>query len=89
MILYIVNCPGLRYDDLLLETDPEVARAIEQLPTLEQELRLKRLKRALDLNMKKTSLPDDIQKGIDVWNPYLRKRIEVLKQQRLEKQLHE
>lgn len=80
---------GLRYDDLLLETDPEVAKAVAQLSPLELELRNKRLKRAIDINMKKTALPDDIAKDVDVWNPYIRRRIDVLKQQKLEQQLYE
>ena len=80
---------GLRYDDLLLETDPEVAKAISQLSDLEMELRLKRIRRAVDLNLKKTELPDEIAKDVDVWNPYLRRRIELLKKQRLEEQMSE
>ena len=53
------------------------------------ELRLKRIRRAVDLNLKKTELPDEIAKDVDVWNPYLRRRIELLKKQRLEEQLSE
>lgn len=73
----------------MLETDPEVAKAISQLSDLEMELRLKRIRRAVDLNLKKTELPDEIAKDVDVWNPYLRRRIELLKKQRLEEQLSE
>ncbi|KAK4535397.1 hypothetical protein CDCA_CDCA04G1422 [Cyanidium caldarium] len=73
---------GLRYDDLLLETDPEVQRAIEQLPPAEYALRLKRFKRALDLSMKKTHLAEDIAAKEDVWNPYIRERLALLERKR-------
>ncbi|KAF6002565.1 hypothetical protein F1559_004365 [Cyanidiococcus yangmingshanensis] len=75
---------GLRYDDLIVEADVDVQTALEQLPPIEQELRWKRLKRALDLSMKKTYLAEDIAQQEDVWNPYLRERIALLKQKRQE-----
>jgi ubiquinol-cytochrome c reductase subunit 7 len=75
---------GLRYDDLIIEADPDVSVALEQLPPVEQELRWKRLKRALDLSMKKTYLAEHIAQQEDVWNPYLRERVALLKQKRQE-----
>lgn len=80
---------GLRYDDLLNEYDDDVKLALEKLPPLEAELRHKRLKRAMDLSVKQTFLSEDLQKDIDVWNPYLTKRIEVLRAERLEKQIYD
>ncbi|KAI0562228.1 cytochrome c reductase subunit 7(VI) [Gracilaria domingensis] len=80
---------GLRYDDLLNEFDDEVKHAISKLPPHELEMRNKRLKRAIDLDVKKTYLPEHIQEQEDVWNPYLRKRIEALKQKRVERQIVE
>jgi ubiquinol-cytochrome c reductase subunit 7 len=80
---------GLRYDDLLNEHEPEVQRAISQLSPLESELRNKRLKRAFDLDVKKTYLPADLQAKEDVWNPYLRKRVDALKRDRLERQTYD
>uniref|UniRef100_A0A7S1T6U0 Cytochrome b-c1 complex subunit 7 n=1 Tax=Compsopogon caeruleus TaxID=31354 RepID=A0A7S1T6U0_9RHOD len=80
---------GLRYDDLLNEDDPEVKRAIENLPAEEQELRWKRLKRAMDLDLKKTYLHPDMAKEVDVWNPYIRDRIEVMKRERVDRQRYE
>lgn len=80
---------GLRYDDLLNEFDDEVKLAIEKLPKEELEMRNKRLKRALDLDLKQTYLPEHLQKEVDVWNPYLTKRIEALKQERLERQTYD
>lgn len=79
---------GLKYDDLLNEHDPEVKKAISQLSPLETELRNKRLKRAIDLDVKKTYLPYEIQEQEDVWSPYLRERVEKLKDGRLERQTY-
>ncbi len=84
-----LRCYGLRYDDLLNEHDPEVKEAIKQLSPLEAELRNKRLKRAFDLDIKKTYLTLDVQKEVDVWNPYISSRVAELKQRRLEKQNYE
>lgn len=80
---------GLRYDDLLNECDPEVARAIDNLPEDERELRNKRLIRAMDLDVKKTYLHPDLAKEIDVWNPYLRSRIEAMKKEKVERLRYE
>lgn len=80
---------GLRYDDLLNEHEPEVKKAISQLSPLEVELRNKRLKRAIDLDVKKTYLPTDVQEKEDVWSPYLRNRVDKLKEGRLERQTYE
>ena len=50
---------GLRMEDLYVEEDPVVAEALRRLPQEEQDLRLWRLKRALDLSLKKMILPRD------------------------------
>ena len=42
-----------------MEDDPAVAEAIRRLPEEENDLRLWRLKRALDLSMKKSILPKE------------------------------
>ena len=80
---------GLRYDDLLNEYDPEVQQALSQLSPLEMELRNKRLKRAIDLDVKKTYLSEELQEKEDVWNPYISERVKRLKEQRLERQIYE
>lgn len=80
---------GLRYDDLLNEHDPEIKAALSKLSPLEAELRNKRLKRAIDLDIKKTYLSEDVQAKEDIWNPYLSDRVEKLKQQRLERQTYD
>lgn len=80
---------GLRYDDLLNEYDDEVKHALSKLPPEEIELRNKRLKRAMDLDLKKTYLSAELQEKEDVWNPYLRTRVEALKQKQLERQTYD
>lgn len=80
---------GLRYDDLLNEHEEDVKHALSKLPDLEMELRNKRLKRALDLSVKQTFLAEHLQKDVDVWNPYLTKRIEVIQAKRLERQTYD
>lgn len=80
---------GLRYDDLLNEYDPEVKEAIESLSPIELEMRNKRLKRAMDLDIKKTWLTEEVQEKEDIWNPYLTNRMAELKQRRYEKQIYE
>ena len=54
---------GLRYDDLLDETmNLDVAEALRRLPQEERDLRMQRLKRAMDLSMKHVYLEKDQQK---------------------------
>jgi len=48
---------GLRAHDLITDQDPDVAEAIKKLPEEEYQLRLERLRRALDLSMKHRILP--------------------------------
>lgn len=80
---------GLRYDDLLNEFDDDVKEALAKLPPHEKEMRYKRLKRAIDLDVKSTYLPENLQEDVDVWNPYLTERVEKLKEKRMEQQIYE
>lgn len=80
---------GLRYDDLLNEHDDEVKAALKKLSPEEVEMRHKRLKRAIHLDVKKTYLPEDLQEQEDIWNPYLRSRVEALKKKQLEQQTYD
>ena len=50
---------GLLREDLYNEADPDVNEAIRRLPESEQQLRLFRMKRALDLSMKHSILPKE------------------------------
>lgn len=52
--------PGLCKDDLMNEEDiPELVEAVRRLPEEEQNLRIFRIKRALDLSMKHQLLPKE------------------------------
>ena len=50
---------GLLREDLYNEGDVDVCEAIRRLPEKEQQLRLFRLKRALDLSLKHSLLPKE------------------------------
>mmetsp|Transcript_26983 Transcript_26983/g.43388 ORF Transcript_26983/g.43388 Transcript_26983/m.43388 type:complete len:105 (+) Transcript_26983:83-397(+) len=78
-----LNRYGLRYDDLLIETDPDVVTAIARLPARERALRTMRLKRALDCELKHSFVPEHL------WNKqgphrYLTPLIEQARKERLE-----
>ena len=61
---------GLLREDLYMEERPEVEEAIRRLPEEEQYERLFRIKRALDLSMKKAILPHDQWTTPEqVWTP--------------------
>jgi ubiquinol-cytochrome c reductase subunit 7 len=63
---------GLRYDDLLDETmNLDVAEALRRLPQEERDLRMQRLKRAMDLSMKHVYLDKDQQKKQTPWAWYV------------------
>jgi ubiquinol-cytochrome c reductase subunit 7 len=80
---------GLRYDDLINEKDPDVQQALANLTPLEAELRQKRIKRAMDLDLKKTYLPEELQSKEDVWNPYIRDRVKKIREERMERQTYD
>ena len=48
---------GLKYDDILIESDPDVALATKRLSDADRQARDRRLKRALDISFKKKPLP--------------------------------
>ncbi|GAB5366656.1 hypothetical protein AAMO2058_001162300 [Amorphochlora amoebiformis] len=79
-----LNKYGLRYDDLLIETDPDVMTAISRLPPRERALRQMRLKRALDCELKHSYVPEQLwDKQGD--HRYLTPLIEKARKERLEK----
>eukprot|EP00471_Norrisiella_sphaerica_P003061 CAMPEP_0184485100 /NCGR_PEP_ID=MMETSP0113_2-20130426/6741_1 /TAXON_ID=91329 /ORGANISM="Norrisiella sphaerica, Strain BC52" /LENGTH=104 /DNA_ID=CAMNT_0026866389 /DNA_START=66 /DNA_END=380 /DNA_ORIENTATION=- len=79
-----LNKYGLRYDDLLIETDPDVVTAISRLSPRERALRTMRLKRALDCELKHSYVPEQYW---DKQGPhrYLTPMIEQARKERLEK----
>ena len=75
---------GLRYDDLRNEFDPEVIESINRLEPEEVSNRNKRLKRAMDLSLKKTYMdPDSVKMETPPFVPYM--DIETVKREQEEK----
>mmetsp|Transcript_16160 Transcript_16160/g.29059 ORF Transcript_16160/g.29059 Transcript_16160/m.29059 type:complete len:105 (+) Transcript_16160:40-354(+) len=79
-----LNRYGLRYDDLLIETDVDVMTAISRLSPRERALRTMRLKRALDCELKHSWVPESL------WDKqgnhrYLTPLIEQARKERMEK----
>jgi len=58
LCLCVLVPPGLLYEDILIDT-PAVKRAIERLPADEQQARWRRIKRAIDLDLKHKTLPPE------------------------------
>ena len=78
---------GLRYEDMLVE-NADVYRAHSEFMSEEERVgRNRRLKRAIDMNMKHVHLPNDIQAVQDPLNFYLSEHIEEAKKLREEREL--
>ena len=78
---------GLKYDDILIESDPDVALATKRLSDADRQARDRRLKRALDISFKKKPLPDEIQQTLTPFEPYMLNLLEEAKELRLEREL--
>ena len=77
---------GLRYDDLLDETmNLDVAEALKRLPQEERDLRMQRLKRAMDLSMKHVYLDKEMQKKQTPFQWYVRPVLEEVEAERDER----
>jgi len=69
---YELSKYGLRYDDLLDETQNlDVQEALDRLPKEEREMRTQRLKRAMDLSMKHIYLDKETMEKQTPWDHYL------------------
>ena len=77
---------GLRYDDLLDETmNLDVAEALKRLPHEERDLRMQRLKRAMDLSMKHVYLDPEMQKKQTPFKWYIKPVLEEVEAERDER----
>ena len=76
---------GLRYDDLLIETD-DVLKALDRIPKQEKIERERRIKRAFDLSVKRKSLPTEYA-PTNIFQPYLFDHIENAKSEREEREI--
>jgi len=77
---------GLRLDDLYDEMyDLDVKEALRRLPLAERDARNQRLKRAMDISMKHTSLPKDLQSLQTPYKHYLQDTLKQIKEEREER----
>mmetsp|Transcript_17775 Transcript_17775/g.58158 ORF Transcript_17775/g.58158 Transcript_17775/m.58158 type:complete len:123 (-) Transcript_17775:114-482(-) len=77
---------GLRYDDLLDPTyDLDTAEALSRLSPQEQDFRMQRLKRAMDLSMKHTYLPPDMVAKQTPFDFYLSPMVDQVKLEKKER----
>ena len=89
-MLIITNCAlytGLRRDDLIYDDDPDVEEALRRIPVEELDLRNFRIKRALDINLKQSVLPEHEWVTDATDKPYLDHVIEQVKNERKEREL--
>lgn len=76
LFLIYTSITGLRFDDLLNESDPAVAMALTRLSPEEYNARNMRLRRAIEMSYKRTELPADIQELQDPFKAYLTPLVE-------------
>ncbi|KAH7425942.1 hypothetical protein KP509_11G078500 [Ceratopteris richardii] len=78
---------GLRYDDLYDELqDLDVKEALSRLPQSVVDARNQRLKRAMDLSMKHSHLPKELQEKQTPLEPYLQDMLALVKAERKERE---
>ncbi|CAN0346866.1 unnamed protein product [Ascophyllum nodosum] len=82
-----LNAFGLKFDDLMMEENEDVAEAIRRLTPAQRLARRRRQLRAFDISLKKTPLPDHIQAVQEPFEPYLQNLIDQVKEERKEKEL--
>eukprot|EP00227_Mantoniella_beaufortii_P020196 CAMPEP_0197576798 /NCGR_PEP_ID=MMETSP1326-20131121/1678_1 /TAXON_ID=1155430 /ORGANISM="Genus nov. species nov., Strain RCC2288" /LENGTH=117 /DNA_ID=CAMNT_0043139771 /DNA_START=102 /DNA_END=455 /DNA_ORIENTATION=+ len=77
---------GLRYDDLLDEAGSgDVKEALSRLPQEQRDLRMQRLKRAMDLSMKHIYIDKDLKKLQTPWKWYIEPVIKEVEAERDER----
>ncbi|TFJ84295.1 hypothetical protein NSK_004286 [Nannochloropsis salina CCMP1776] len=81
-----LNNYGLRYQDLFLE-DQAVTKAIHHLSPEEQLARERRIKRAIEISLKKKYLPADLQKMQTPLKPYLSHALDEVEAEETERKL--
>ena len=77
---------GLRYEDIITFEHPDYKNALKYLPEEEQQMRLRRIRRAQDISLKHEYLPDDIQKVQEPMKFYLAEAMEKQKKLREERE---
>lgn len=84
--MYIHTHTGLRYQDLFIE-DEAVTKAVHHLSPEEQIARERRIKRAIEISLKKKYLPYDLQKIQKPLKPYLSHALEEVEAEETERKL--
>ncbi|KAI5079533.1 hypothetical protein GOP47_0005012 [Adiantum capillus-veneris] len=78
---------GLRYDDLYDDShDLDVKEALARLPQSVVDARNQRIKRAMDLSMKHSHLPKELQEKQTPLEPYLQDMLSLVKAERKERE---
>lgn len=78
---------GLKYDDVKIETDPDVQAALGRVSHEELQQRARRMKRAFDISFKRKSLPLELQALQKPLEGYAAPLIEEAKDRRIEREL--
>ncbi|MCO5562967.1 hypothetical protein L7F22_016603 [Adiantum nelumboides] len=79
---------GLRYDDLYDESqDLDIKEALSRLPQSVVDARNQRIKRAMDLSMKHSHLPKELQEKQTPLEPYLQDMLKLVKAERKEREM--
>lgn len=82
-----LNVYGLKYDDTIIETDPDYQKALSRLPPEELRNRARRMKRAFDISLKEKTLPEDLQALQKPLDGYVTALMEDAKNRRIEREL--
>ncbi|XP_031552912.1 cytochrome b-c1 complex subunit 7-like [Actinia tenebrosa] len=78
---------GLHKEDLLIEDDPDVTEALKRIPEDSLNMRNFRIKRAIDVTMKQTILPEELWTKPSEDVPFLDPIIQQVKAERKEREL--
>ncbi len=79
---------GVRHDDFL-PPDVDVERALKLIPQEEFQMRLRRIARYQELEMKRVELPQDAQAAQEPFKEYLAPLALDLKRRRLERETYQ
>lgn len=82
-----LNKYGLKYDDIKVQEDPDVEKALSRLDPAELQLRARRMKRAFDIDFKGKYLPENLQATQKPLEAYQEKLVEEAKARRIEREL--
>jgi len=79
---------GLRFDDIMHDTDIDANRAVELLPPEIQEARRRRLARVIEMTSKHVHLDEEGMKSVDPRNHYMLDLVVDLERRRYERETY-